>query len=64
MENLKQLFSSLSGKKTYIGVLAGAVVYFASGMGWLPESVSTGLYTLVGAWTGVAFRQAITKAAK
>ena len=59
---LRSLSSFLDGKKTYLGVLVGAGVYFANGMGWVDEATATTAYAVIGAWTGIAFRQAVKKA--
>ena len=61
---LRSLLNFLDGKKSYIGILAGAVVYFCDGMGWIADTTVVTTYAIITAWTGVAFRKAISKASK
>jgi hypothetical protein len=56
---MKKIASKLNGKKTIIGILAGAVysVLIATGV---VESNDM-IWTLIATWTGVSFRLAMNK---
>ena len=49
----------LTGKKTYIGAIAGGVIIIASTLGWIDETTTGVLLGLVATWTGVSMRNAI-----
>ena len=49
----------LNGKKTYIGILAGAIYSILISSGAVENSET--VWTLILTWTGVSFRAALNK---
>lgn len=56
---MKKIVNKLDGKKTFVGIVAGAVysVLIATGVVESNELV----WTLIATWTGISFRLAMNK---
>ena len=58
MESLKKWFS---GRKTYLGMIAGGVLGICYMQGWIDDTVAGTAASIIAAWTGVAIRAAWSK---
>ena len=56
---MSKVIAYLSGKKTYIGVVASAVYLVAIQAGWVDSNEY--VWGVIVAWTGVSLRAAIAK---
>lgn len=56
---MKNLLTYLEGKKTIIGVIAGAIYSVLISLGVVESSDI--VWTAIGAWTGISYRLAIKK---
>lgn len=56
---MEKIVNYLNGKKTYIGILAGAIYSILVSAGVVENSEM--VWTLILTWTGVSFRAALNK---
>lgn len=56
---MNKLSSFLSGKKTIIGVIAGAIYSILIALGYVSDNQI--VWTAIATWTGISFRLALNK---
>lgn len=56
---MKKLANKLNGRKTIIGILAGAVYSVLISLGYVESNEM--IWTLIATWTGISFRLAMNK---
>jgi len=56
---MNSIINFLSGKKTYIGIVVGAVYSILIALGVAPDSQI--VWTIIVSWTGISFRLAVSK---
>ena len=58
---MKSLTEWFSGRKVYIGMIAGGCLGIAYAQGWVDDTVAATVASIIAAWTGVAIRAAWSK---
>ena len=61
METLRQIRAFLSGKKTYIGMIAAGILGLFWSSGLIDDKLAEALAIIIATWTGVSFRAAMAK---
>gem|GEM_PF-2742479 len=61
MTTLRKIQTFLSGKKTYLGMIAGGILGLLWSSGLVTDQTAQTLAVLVATWTGVSLRAAIGK---
>ncbi len=58
---MAKVIAFLSGKKSYIGVVAGGILWTVWQLGYVPNEMAGIIAGVIMTWTGVSFRTAIGK---
>ena len=53
------MLSKLKGYKTYIGMIGLGILGICTAQGWIDTAMSATIGSVLAAWTGVSFRQAM-----